>query len=429
MRRVLALSLLAITLTGCGGGAGYLLDFRKDVVITGKREPVLGTEGTDEVTKPAEPLVVPPQQANASWAQPGGNPSHSLQHVALAAAPKKLFSSDAGEGSDSNGRLTAPPIVDGGRAFVIDTEATVSAFDANSGKRLWRVSLVPEKEETEGAYGGGLASDGQRIYAVTAFGEAIALSPADGKPIWRKKLDSPVRAAPTVDAGRLYFVAVNNDVIALNAADGAQVWVYQGTGEQAAALTSTSPAVAGDLLVAPTTSGDLVAISASSGAPLWQAPLTALDTSTGLANLNDIAARPVIENGNVFALSHTGRFAGFAGQNGERLWERSLSGTETPWAAGGVLYVISGRTLQAVSAKSGGSYWSVELPKGTWAGPVLAGGRLIAVSTGGEMASFDPQTGKLLGSDDLGGRFYIAPVVANGTAYLLSDSAELIALR
>lgn len=428
MRRVLATSFMALALTGCGG-AGYLLDFRKDVVITGKRESVLSDAGGEQATKPAEPLVVPPAAANASWAQPGGNAAHSLQHVAFAAAPKKLFSSDAGEGSDKNGRLTAPPIVDGGRVYVLDTEATVSAFDANSGKRIWRVSLVPEKEEPAGAYGGGLASDGQRLYAVTAFGEAFALSPADGKPIWRQKLDGPVRAAPTVDAGRVFFVAVNNDVIALNAIDGAQAWVYQGTGEQVAALSSTSPAVSGDLLVAPTTSGDLLAISASSGAPLWQAPLTALDTSTGLANLNDIAARPVIENGNVFALSHTGRFAGFAGQSGERLWERNLSGTETPWAAGGVLYVISGRSLQAVSAKSGGSFWAVDLPEGSWAGPVLAGGRLIAVSTRGEMASFDPQTGKLLGADDLGGRFYIAPVVANGTAYLLSDSAELIALR
>ena len=69
------------------------------------------------------------------------------------------------------------------------------------------------------------------------------------------------------------------------------------------------------------------------------------------------------------------------------------------------------------------------MPEGTWAGPVLAGNKLIAVSNTGLLASFSPQTGELLGTQKLGGKFYIAPVVANGTVYLLSDSADLIALR
>lgn len=424
-------ALLALTLAGCGTSAGNLLDFgsSKDQPLSGTRETVLPEGNEGEAAAPAEPISIPAALANANWSQPGGNATHALQNLQAGTALQKLFSADAGAGSDKNGRLTAPPIIDNGRVYVMDTQATVTAFDAR-GKRVWRTSLVPKGEDGEGAYGGGIATDGQRIYAATAFGEVIALNAGDGKEAWRQKVDVPVRTAPTVDNGRIHFVSVTNDVYALNAMDGALVWRYQGTGEQASALSSTSPAVAGDLVLAPTTSGDLVAVSASSGLGLWVEALTALDTSTGLANLNDISARPVIDAGTAYAISHTGRFAAFDGKTGQRIWERSLAGTETPWVAGSALFVITrdGR-LQAVSAKTGGSWWTKPLPEGTWAGPVLAGGRLIAVSSTGMLASFSPETGELLGTQDLGGKFYIAPVVANGTVYLLSDSAELIALR
>ena len=422
---------MALTLAGCGTSASNLLDFgaNKDKPLSGTRETVLPEGSAGEAATPSEPISIPAASTNASWSQPGGNAAHVLQNVQAGADLKKQFSADAGVGSNKNGRLTAPPIVDNGRAYVVDTQSTVTAFDA-SGKRLWRASLVPKSEDSDGAYGGGIASDGQRIYAATAFGEVIALNAGDGKEVWRQKVDVPVRTAPTVDNGRIYFVTVTNDIYAMSTADGTQLWRYQGTGEQAAALSSTSPAVSGDLVVAPTTSGDLVALSASSGLALWVETLTALDTSTGLANLNDISARPVIDGGTAYAISHTGRFAAFEGKTGLRIWERSLAGTETPWLAGSALFVITrdGR-LQAVSAKTGGSWWTKPLAEGTWAGPVLAGGRLIAVSSTGVLASFSPQTGELLGTQKLGGKFYIAPVVANGTVYLLSDSAELIALR
>lgn len=429
-QRVLLPSLLALMLAGCGGGS--LLDFGSDknAVLSGTREPVLPESDAETLVKPSGAPSIPAPVAIGNWSQPGGNPSHVLGHLAFTGAPKKIFAVSVGEGSDSDGRLTAPPIVVNGVIYTIDSLAEASAFDAASGKRLWSVSLVPEKQDPEGGYGGGLASDGARLYAVTAFGEAIALNPADGKQIWRQKLDAPVRTAPTVADSKLVFTSVTNDIYALNTADGSVLWRTPGSGEQASAISSASPAITGGIVVAPTTSGDLTAVSVADGMQLWSESLTALDTSTGLANLNDIAARPVMDGANVYALSHTGRFAAFKAKSGEKLWERELSGTETPWLAGDALFVISSNnTLHAVSAKTGGDWWTVKLPPGNWAGPVLAGGKLWAVSSTGQAAGFDPLTGAASGALDIGGKFFIAPVIANGTAYILSDDADLIAFR
>jgi outer membrane protein assembly factor BamB len=74
--------------------------------------------------------------------------------------------------------------------------------------------------------------------------------------------------------------------------------------------------------------------------------------------------------------------------------------------------------------------WSVSLPSGaTYAGPVVAGGRLLVASSAGSLLEVSPQTGQVMNTVSLGSGMYIPPVIANGTAYILADDGTLIALR
>ena len=64
-----------------------------------------------------------------------------------------------------------------------------------------------------------------------------------------------------------------------------------------------------------------------------------------------------------------------------------------------------------------------------WAGPVLAGDRLLIGGSPGEMLSLSPYTGEVIGKIDLRDPVRLAPVVANRMIYVLADSGRLIALR
>jgi len=64
-----------------------------------------------------------------------------------------------------------------------------------------------------------------------------------------------------------------------------------------------------------------------------------------------------------------------------------------------------------------------------WAGPVLVSNRLVMVSSSGYAEAISPYTGQLLGRIEIPDGAYIAPVVANGTLYIYTNSAELVALR
>ena len=64
-----------------------------------------------------------------------------------------------------------------------------------------------------------------------------------------------------------------------------------------------------------------------------------------------------------------------------------------------------------------------------WAGPVLAGDRLWLAGSNQQLIAVSPADGGIVSTVDLPGRAYIAPVVANGTLYVLTDDGELVAYR
>ena len=86
--------------------------------------------------------------------------------------------------------------------------------------------------------------------------------------------------------------------------------------------------------------------------------------------------------------------------------------------------------LMAIAKADGKIRWTAKLPgAATWSGPVLAGGSLWLTSNKGQLAGVDPLTGRVTGQQDLGDPTYIAPIVAGGRMYVLTDDAKLISFN
>ncbi|MEZ5816095.1 MAG: PQQ-binding-like beta-propeller repeat protein [Hyphomicrobiaceae bacterium] len=403
----------------------------KEVPLPGKRIPVSLTEGRAglDVAPADRPIVLPPAQPNPTWSQPGGTPYNSSGHMALGASLRQAWSADAGAGSSGYGKLTASPIVVDGRIYVLDTRGRVTAF-SQSGSTVWRVSVTPPTEKDYNGYGGGLASDGGRIFVATGYGWIVALDAQSGKKLWEKNLASPVRSSPTAADGRVFVVSADGIARALAAADGTELWTHQGLIEKAALLTNASPAAAGDLVVVPYPSGEVVALRIADGQPAWTESLARTRVASSLGSMTD-AARPVVDGGAVFAVGHSGRMVATTFRDGQRLWSLSVPGIQAPAVAGDNLFVVdtSGQ-LMAVTRADGKIIWTTKLPgTHTWSGPVLAGNRLWLTSNKGQLVGADATTGKVDVQLKLSGPSYIAPIVAGGRLYVLTDSARLIAFQ
>jgi outer membrane protein assembly factor BamB len=405
----------------------------------GARIPVIALDQQLEVASAlkGQDFFLPPPAPLDAWPLPGGTPEQSIEHVAAAPDFVIAWKRSFGIGYARRRHVMTPPIAAGGRLFVMDGVANVSAHDERTGGQIWRTDVRIKSKGEHDAYGGGLAFADGRIFVSSGYREVLALDAGTGAIIWRTPTEAPIHAAPTVAGGRVYVADVNDELLAFDAATGASSWTYQALTEPARILAASSPAVANDTIIASFASGELVAVRATNGNELWNASLSRASRTNALSEIRDIAGRPVVYKSDVYAVSHSDVFAAVDLRTGVGRWTLPVSAVTTPWPAGDVVFVVdqTGEVL-CVSRDSGQIYWMRNLndglkkkQKGYWSSPILASNRLILVSTNDEAVALDPKTGATQRTLRLGAPALIGPIAVGGMIYVVTETGELIAIR
>jgi outer membrane protein assembly factor BamB len=410
----------------------------------------------DQRLEPAEALKgvefsIPDPVKVAEWPLPGGTPEQSVGHVDAAPGLSIAWRKGFGAGSSRGRYVTAPPVMAAGRVYVMDGEGRVSALDARSGDQAWRVSTNPgDNKRDRVAFGGGVAFSAGKLYVSSGYRQVLQLDAATGQVGWRARTAEPIHGAPTVGGGRVLAVALDNTLVTFDTATGAPGWTYQALAESARILSASSPAVSGEMVVAAFGSGELVAMRTANGNDLWNEALSRASRTSALSEIRDIPGRPVIYQGDVFAVSHSGVFSATDLRTGQARWTLPVVGVTSPWPAGDVVYVVSKTgELVCASRETGQIYWMRDLNEGVkaekkggifgfmgttinrplWSGPLLANNRLILVGQSGDLVAVNAKTGAVEKRVKLGASATITPIAAGDTIYVVTDEAQLIALR
>lgn len=435
---------IAIALAGLLGGCGVFKGGGKPKTPTvGERISVLGAEASIEVDPALADVAVaiPPPVTNPEWAQPGGNAAKSLTHVSLGGSLSRAWSVSIGEGSNARERLAASPVVGGGRIYAIDTRSVVKALNPANGATLWQARAGgPAGANASSLFGGGVSYDNGRVYATNGLGFVSALDAATGGVLWTVQPGGPLRGAPTIANDNVYVMSQDSQLYALNPADGSLRWTGSGTLELAGVFGSAAPAAGQGTVVAGFSSGELNAYRYENGRSLWQDALARTSISTSVTTLSDIDANPVIDSGRVYAVGQGGRMVALELVTGQRVWEINAASISTPWVAGEWVFVVTDEAqLLAIARATGKVRWLTQLPryrdvkdkKGSirWVGPVLAGGRLVLVSSTGQLASVSATDGAVQSIVAAGSPVSLPPLVADSTLYILHDTGQLSAWR
>jgi outer membrane protein assembly factor BamB len=452
-RTLSVVAVAAVALSACGtvSKVGSLNPFHgkrrhESTAARGVRIPVIapGEELKVSPTLKGQDFFLPPPAPQSEWPLPGGNLAQSVEHVDAAPNFDIAWRRSFGAPSSRRHHVTAPPVIAGGRIFVMDGAADVSAHDAASGGQVWRTNIMPRSKRDHEAWGGGLAFADGKIFVTSGFREVVALDAATGRLLWRSMTEAPMHAAPTVADGRVFAEDVNDELFAFDEATGNQDWTYQALTDPARIIAATSPAVENDTLVGSFASGELVAVRTANGAELWNAALSKANRTNALSEIRDIPGRPVIYKSDVYAVSHSDVFAAVDLRTGQVRWTLPVSAITTPWPAGDVVYVIDDKgQLICASRDAGQIYWMRDLngqpplegrkrrkeKPAYWSSPILASNRLISVSSRGEAVAVNPKTGEIERRLRLGADAMIGPVAVGGTLYVVSESAQLIAIR
>jgi outer membrane protein assembly factor BamB len=443
-RLVAGAALLAL-LTACGN---------KEVILTGERFPVradlaasVPVEGQPAPTAPADlenqsvAISLGPQ-SGGDWTQRAGNARHLMPHAALSATPQRVWSAKIGSGSSRKNRIGAAPVVADGRIFTIDAGTLVTATSTGGGT-LWTTDLTANFDKGGGLSAGGLAVAGNRLFATSGYGELVALDASSGQVVWRQRVDSPMSSAPATDGQAVYVSGRDGSAWAIDAATGKVIWQVIGTPGKTSYVGTAAPTVGDRAVIFPSAAGDLMAVlKIGGGTKVWQASLAGKRLGRAYALTYDVTGDAVMAGKTLFAGSGSGRTVAVSASSGEKIWSAGEGALGPVAVAGGSIFLVNDEArLVRLDAETGETIWSVEMPyftqdkikkrKGIYAhyGPVMAGGRIMVVSSDGLLRAFDPTNGALTYTAEIPGGAASQPAVAGGTLYVVGSSGQLHAFR
>lgn len=444
--RLVMATLLVLGLSACA---------EKEVILEGERFPVredlaasLPVEGqpapraAGEAANRSAPISLPGQTNTSEWTHRAANARHLMPHSALSATPQRVWSTSIGEGSSRKNRIAAAPVVSAGRVFTIDGGVTVAAT-STAGASLWATNLTADFDRGGGQSGGGLAIGGDRVFATTGYGELVALDVATGGIVWRQELDTLASGAPATDGNVVYVSGRDGSAWALSAADGKVIWRVVGTPGVTGYVGSAAPTISDRVVIFPSSGGELLAVlKIGNGTTVWRTSLAGRRLGRAYALTADVTGDAVISGQTLFAGTASGRTVALSTSSGEQLWTAGEGALGPVAVAGGSLFLVNDEAnLVRLDAATGEVVWAVPMPyftndkikkrKGIYAhyGPVLAGGRVMVVSSDGLLRAFDPESGALTHTAEIPGGAATQPAVAGGVLFVVGQDGQLHAFR
>jgi outer membrane protein assembly factor BamB len=279
------------------------------------------------------------------------------------------------------GPKSTPLIIDG-RVFTLGIGGVLSAYDAGSGRRLWRT----DPPATLPLYGTAMspAAEGARVIAHVGGhdnGALTAFDGATGRVLWRWGGDGPGYASPVVadiHGTRQIVTQTQKFLVGIAATDGRLLWrvPFQTSHDQ----NAITPLVLGDIIIYSGLDHGTTAVRVLqqngtwTTAPVWRNEQVSMYMSTPSAS--DVA---------IFGLAHrnSGQFVALDRATGKTLWTtQGREGTNASIVrAGSWLLLFTTNAEMIVTRASATAYGEVRrytiADSAVWAHPAVVRDRIV----------------------------------------------------
>ncbi len=278
------------------------------------------------------------------------------------------------------------PIKWGEQIFVSagdDKERKVFCYEASTGKLLWEHLVTgipgspaeaPEVTEDTGYAASTPACDGERVFAVFATGDLVALD-KEGNRIWAMNLGVPKNpygfASSLVTTTHHLFVQYDNEekheLYLFDSASGEVIWKKT----RDVTISWSTPLIINDEVIVLATSTTMEAYDLKTGKELWMHENMA----------GEVAVAPIFHEGKVFMANDNATAVCLDYKSGEVLWENSdfdLPDVSTPIAFDGLLLLCtSGGVIEGIDMDTGELLWEQELEYGFYNSPLRVGKQVV----------------------------------------------------
>ncbi len=332
-----------------------------------------------------------------------------------------VWSSNAGRGISSLGDAL-DPLVDGDRVYVADSRGELTAWQLDSGDRVWRKRL------NEPVSGGPALSDGMLVVG-TRNGHVIALDRESEQELWRTRLSSEIVSVPAIGDDAVVVISGDGRLAALSRESGTRRWVYDRSMPPLTLRGTSSPKLLGSTAIAGLPNGRLVAVNLNDGSQAWEVNVGVASGSSDLDRMRDIDGDPVIAGSQIYVVGYQGQAMALDLQRGRGEWARDLSSFSGLDVDGERVYVTedNGR-VWALDRRSGAAVWrqdKLEGIRGT--APMAVGDFVVVGDERGRITVLDASDGDILARVRIDRSNGISrnPVVVGDDVLVLTDGGRL----
>ncbi len=352
------------------------------------------------------------------------DPPAELVDLAASVPVDSLWSASTGDGE---GRLLLrqrPALADG-RVYTADPAGDVRAFDAASGRVLWRL-------DTGLRLSGGPGHGEDTLVIGSLDGEVLAINPDSGSERWRARVSSEVVSAPAVGQGVAVVRSLDGRVFGFSITDGSRRWVYDRGLPSLTLRGSSAPVIQGRNVYVGYDSGEVVALALADGSQQWEQRVAEAEGRSELDRMVDIDGELVVTPGELYAVSYKGEIMAMDPASGRPLWTRDVASFTGLSLDGDRLLLSDVRgTVWALDRRSGAAMWRQDGLAHRWlTTPAVHGDYAVVGDFDGYLHWLRLDNGELAARTRLGRKAIRAtPQVADGVLHAVTSDGKLAAFR
>ena len=323
------------------------------------------------------------------------------------------------------------PIIWGDNIFLSGANSSkreVYCIDRNTGKIIWTVDVnniqgspanSPKVTDDTGQAAPTLATDGNKVYAIFANGDIIAID-MDGNKVWSRNMGNTGNHYGHSSSLMLYEnililqydTKVSPKLMGLSVSTGETIW----STPRNVKISWASP------VVVNTGAQTEILIAADPDVSSYN-PITGKENWKINCIFGEVGPSVGYSNGIVYAVNEYAKLVAIKiGETPEILWESDeyLSEVPSPVATNDLLFMATSYgVVVCYDAKTGEIKWESEYDNGFYSSPILVEGKIYLIDMAGIMHIFSASEDFVsLGDNPIGEDCMTTPAMADGKIYI-----------
>ena len=373
---------------------------------------------------------------NNYWVQKGGYDTHSIPNLNLKFPLKKIFSKNTDQVISDEYFSLANPIVDKKNIYLLSNNGSVTSINKKNFRINWIKKIFSDQTDFPNLGSIVVKLNGEDLYLHNGGDLIYALNKKNGEVKWKFKNKFPFRGNITIKNDYILVNDYNNNLLSF--LEKKLIWKKKLGQSENAILTNIRPLIYENKIINPAFNGLFHILDIEDGKLMFSDYLQPNKKMAKIFRNNDIIANPIISDGKMYIISHSGTLASYDLNNIKLLWSVQIGGGNTPIISGNSLFLIDNNNiLYAINSKNGKIKWTrqfasnieegfyfKDIKKINFKGPFLIDNKLILFSSRGYLNLLDPLNGKLLESIDfdlLGAE----PIFVKNNLIILTSDGDL----